>query len=105
MDYKAFAKAMRENKVTDEKGIILCSPDLWEEIAKIIESIPNIIDGFVYYIENKNSKFAKIAIKPINELSFDEVSEIDADGLYSKYYSTKETAERAIEKIYMYNEQ
>lgn len=41
MDYKAFAKSMRENKVTDEKGIILCSPDLWEEIAKIIESIPN----------------------------------------------------------------
>ena len=36
MDYKAFAKSMRENKVTDEKGIILCSPDLWEEIAKII---------------------------------------------------------------------
>ena len=39
MDYKAFAKSMRENKVTDEKGIILCSPDLWEEIAKIIENI------------------------------------------------------------------
>ena len=105
MDYKAFAKAMRENAVINDYGQIICSPILWEQLATIIENIPNTINGFVYYIENKNSKFAKIAIKPINELSFDEVREIDADGLYSKYYSTKEIAERAIEKIYMYNEQ
>lgn len=41
MDYKAFAKAMRENKVIDENGNIICSDTLWEEIAKIIESISN----------------------------------------------------------------
>lgn len=41
MDYKAFAKAMRENAVTNEYEQIICSPQLWEQIAKIIESIPN----------------------------------------------------------------
>ena len=39
MDYKAFAKAMRENKVTDENGNIVCSDTLWERIIKIIENI------------------------------------------------------------------
>lgn len=30
MDYKVFAKAMRENVVTNEYGQIICSPQLWE---------------------------------------------------------------------------
>lgn len=38
VDYKEFARQMRENKVTDENGIILCSPELWELIASTIES-------------------------------------------------------------------
>ena len=41
MDYKAFAKAMRENAVINDYGQIICSPQLWEQIARIIESIPN----------------------------------------------------------------
>ena len=40
MDYKAFAKAMREDKVTDENGNIICSPQLWEQIVIILENIP-----------------------------------------------------------------
>ena len=40
MDYKVFAKAMRENKVTDENGNIICSDTLWEQIATILENIP-----------------------------------------------------------------
>lgn len=38
VDYKEFARQMRENKVTDENGIILCSPELWELIASTVES-------------------------------------------------------------------
>ena len=39
MDYKAFAKTMRENAVTNEYGQVICSPQLWEEIANIIETV------------------------------------------------------------------
>lgn len=38
VDYKEFARQLRENKVTDENGIILCSPELWGRIAEVIES-------------------------------------------------------------------
>lgn len=38
VDYKEFARQMRENKVTDEYGRIICSPELWELIAQTIES-------------------------------------------------------------------
>ena len=40
MDYKAFAKAMRENAVINDYGQIICSPILWEQLATIIENIP-----------------------------------------------------------------
>ena len=40
MDYKVFAKAMRENVVTNEYGQIICSPQLWEQIVIILENIP-----------------------------------------------------------------
>lgn len=36
---KAFAKAMRENAVINDYGQIICSPELWEQIASIIENI------------------------------------------------------------------
>lgn len=38
VDYKEFARQMRENKVTDEYGRIICSPELWELIAQTVES-------------------------------------------------------------------
>lgn len=38
IDYKEFARQLRENKATDENGIIRCSPELWELIAEVIES-------------------------------------------------------------------
>lgn len=41
MDYKEFAKAMRENKVIDKNGNVICSKELWEQIANMIENIPN----------------------------------------------------------------
>ena len=39
-DNKEYAKQMREDAVKDNNGVILCSPELWEEIASIIENIP-----------------------------------------------------------------
>ena len=36
-DYKEYAKQMRENAVKNEQGNIVCSPELWEEIASVIE--------------------------------------------------------------------
>lgn len=38
VDYKEFARQMRENKVTDGYGRIICSPELWELISQTIES-------------------------------------------------------------------
>lgn len=38
-DYKEFARQMRENAVKDENGTIRVSPELWEQIASVIESI------------------------------------------------------------------
>lgn len=35
---KDVAKIMRENKVTDKNGNIICSPEGWEAIASYIES-------------------------------------------------------------------
>lgn len=51
MDYKELAKAMRENAVTNDYGQIICSPQLWEYIATIIESIP---ENKEIYIEDLN---------------------------------------------------
>ena len=39
MDYKEYARQMRENCVKDENGVVCVSPELWEQIASIIESI------------------------------------------------------------------
>lgn len=39
-DFKEYARQMRENAVKDSDGVILCSPELWEQIASIVENIP-----------------------------------------------------------------
>lgn len=39
MDYKEYARIMRAMAVRDENGNIICSPELWERIATIIENI------------------------------------------------------------------
>lgn len=38
-DYKEYARQMRENCIKDYNGNIICSAELWEQIASIIESI------------------------------------------------------------------
>lgn len=37
IDYKEYARQMRENCAKDYYGNIICSPELWEEIAKMID--------------------------------------------------------------------
>lgn len=39
IDYKEYARQMREKAVKDEYGIVRVSPELWEQIASIIENI------------------------------------------------------------------
>ena len=39
IDYKEYANQMRVNAVKDENGNIICSPELWEQIASLIEII------------------------------------------------------------------
>jgi hypothetical protein len=41
VDYKEYARQMRENSVKDENGNIICSPKVWEQIASIIENLSN----------------------------------------------------------------
>lgn len=38
-DLKEYARQMRENCVKDRNGNIICSDELWEQIASIIENI------------------------------------------------------------------
>lgn len=38
IDNKEYARQLRANAAKDENGVIRCSPELWEEIARIIEN-------------------------------------------------------------------
>lgn len=40
INYKEYARQMRENCAKDHNGNIICSDELWEQIASIIENIP-----------------------------------------------------------------
>ena len=42
IDYKEYAKQMRENCAKDYYGNIICSAELWEEIAKMIDDVAPI---------------------------------------------------------------
>lgn len=42
MDYNEYARQMRVNAVKDANGNIICSPELWEQIARIIENIDTL---------------------------------------------------------------
>jgi hypothetical protein len=41
-DYKEYARQLRENAAKDDNGVIRCSPELWEQIANVIENIPTV---------------------------------------------------------------
>lgn len=42
-NHKEYAKQMRENCYKDENGNIICSAELWEHIASIIESCTDVV--------------------------------------------------------------
>ena len=44
-DYKKYARQMRKYAVRDKYGNIICSPELWEQIATIIENMPASKEG------------------------------------------------------------
>ena len=73
-DYKEFAKQMRENAVKNEQGNIVCSPELWEEIASVIEKaiIPPCKVGDIVYAKYSGT----------NEIEYyviDEVTHLGSD--------------------------
>jgi malate synthase len=81
MDYKEYARQLRENAAKDENGVIRCSPELWEQIASIIEELSKRNDEL-----NVLNKFAsQEAIKEFTErlkeqaypFKFSLISEID----------------------------
>lgn len=45
IDYKEYARQMRENCARDYNGNVICSRELWEEIATIIEGIEKQSEG------------------------------------------------------------
>lgn len=49
----------------------------------------------VYFICDKNTKFAMVMSKSIEDLSVHEIKEIDKNGYY---FSTKDKAEKVLEK-------
>lgn len=52
-DYKEYARQMRTNAAKDENGIIRCSPELWEQIASIIEKSEEVKHGeWIYHMND-----------------------------------------------------
>lgn len=45
IDNKEYARQLRANAAKDENGVIRCSPELWEEIARIIENSEEVKQG------------------------------------------------------------
>ena len=55
-DNKEFAKQLRENAIKNEQGNIVCSPELWEEIASVIDRAiipPCKVGDTVYYFSHR----------------------------------------------------
>lgn len=50
IDNKEYARQLRTNAAKDENGVIRCSPELWEEIARIIENSEEVKHGEWNYI-------------------------------------------------------
>lgn len=81
-DYKEYARKMRKNAVKDDKGNIHCSPELWEQIARIIENIPTAEAEEAEWISVKD----KLPLDYVPVLVYDKYSGTTRRGFYvSKY--------------------
>lgn len=60
IDYKEYARQMRQNCARDYNGtepIVICSSELWEEIATIIEDFDNQSEDTIEVIRCKDCKY------------------------------------------------
>lgn len=107
-DYKEYAKQMREKAVKNEQGNIVCSPELWEEIASVIERAivpPCKVGDVVYRISTKHmtkmrciqeTKICRIAITKEGMQFFCECNVIATCVFGKTVFLTKEEAEQAL---------
>lgn len=108
-DYKEYAKQMRENAVKNEQGNIVCSPELWEEIASVIERaiLPPCKVGDTVYCKYWNGGFVKCTVSMITQQVDKPLKlRLSANGSVSIEYTvndfgktvflTKEEAEKAL---------
>ena len=116
-DYKEYAKQMRENATKNEQGNIVCSPELWEETANIIERaiVPLCKVGDTVYKITRNKvkkcEVVFIGISADEKCSYFNFVENYADGTFYKSYSmvfdvigktvflTKEEAEKKLKEL------
>jgi hypothetical protein len=84
-DYKEYARQMRENCYKNENGNIICSAELWEHIASIIESTADVVP------KSEVEKWKQKA---------EELSEVLSDTIRIRYSEAKvEVAREIFEEI------
>jgi hypothetical protein len=84
-DYKEYARQMRENCYKNENGNIICSAELWEHIASIIESTADVVP------KSEVEKWKQKA---------EELSEVLSDTIRIRYSEAKvEVAREIFEQI------
>lgn len=111
-DYKEYAKQMRENAAKDSNGNVVCSPELWEQIASIIEQAivpPCKVGDIVYTIFEGDIEALKIIYAKTEESTESIRKYYDAENKFLKMpfadchigksiFLTKEEAEAELEK-------
>lgn len=58
MDYIEFSNQMIKNSVKDKNGNIICSFELWEQIANIVNEFGNEIEKIFEDIDNLQSSYS-----------------------------------------------
>lgn len=97
-DYKEYARQLRENAVRDNNGIVLCSPELWEQIASIIENIPTADVEEVEWIDvnkrlpDEDGRYLVYRKFGIGNYKNIEVIRFENDSSYYKYVWNREVA-------------
>lgn len=102
LNYKEYARQMRENRVTNEQGNIVCSPELWERIAGIIEQAilpPCKVGDTVYYIsfgKVYKGECHAITLKPTMQIHLYDYDGDNASLKADRVFLTREEAEKAL---------
>jgi hypothetical protein len=101
-DYKEYAKQMRENAVKNEQGNIVCSPELWEEIASVIERaiIPPCKVGDTAYVPWTWDGQEGVGFAEVEEIKIYDNKNHKQELITAKAEAYKEFAERLKEKLF-----